>query len=344
MDTINNEAFEIKAPCVVNTSGGWANRVLETAGLEAQRLQLSTAMNLVIKRRLLPERAAGVYGHFTHQLDSGPYHGRHVLFLAPWRRYTLAGTYHLPYTGDPEDMQVKEREIEDFLEEINSAIPGNKVQREEVSFFHKGFLPMDGVDNRTGEVDLTKHYSIVDHSRHGGPDGLITVIGVKYTTARDVSEKVASMVVRAIGRKKGRLERKVRLSGGDIDHMQAYYEEVSSAFDKWPETVMHHMIMQYGTGFREILDLTEKGDLAKTLPGSDEVLGAEIAYAVRNEMALTLKDVVLRRTDLGSGECPSDETLKACAHIMAAELGWNKRESDDQIAAVKAQYEPAKQG
>ena len=340
MDTLGGKTFEIKAPVVVNTGGGWVNKIL-TAGKQPQRpMKLSTAMNLIIRRRLLSGPAAGVYGRFTHQLPGGPYHGRHVLFLAPWRHYTLAGTYHRPYSGDPDDLHVEEKEIDAFLQEINSAIPGSPVRREEVSYFHKGFLPMDGVDEKNGEVNLTKQYAITDHGRQGGPEGLITVIGVKYTTARDVSAKVAQLAAVKAGKKVKPPSPRVRLTGGEIERIEDYLASAVASSKKWSEPVIRRLVTQYGTEFRKILELSEEKAFSTLIPDSESVLAAEIIHAVRYEMAARLGDVVLRRTDLGSGECPPDRALKKCAELMAAELGWTAAGIRDEIASVKALYRP----
>jgi glycerol-3-phosphate dehydrogenase len=67
-------------------------------------------------------------------------------------------------------------------------------------------------------------------------------------------------------------------------------------------------------------------------------LGAEIAYAIKSEMAMSLSDCVLRRTDVGTGEVPTDETLTACAKIAANVLGWDSSRVEAEIESVKASY------
>jgi glycerol-3-phosphate dehydrogenase len=73
-------------------------------------------------------------------------------------------------------------------------------------------------------------------------------------------------------------------------------------------------------------------DLLRPVTGSDEVLEAEIACAVNEEMAVRLDDAVRRRTILGSGEQPKPETLAACAALMGGLLNWSKERQEEEIA------------
>jgi glycerol-3-phosphate dehydrogenase len=64
-----------------------------------------------------------------------------------------------------------------------------------------------------------------------------------------------------------------------------------------------------------------------------------VLEAVRHEMALTLEDVVVRRTGLGAAGHPGDEVVRRCAELMQAELGWSPERVEDEIAAVQRFYE-----
>ena len=84
-------------------------------------------------------------------------------------------------------------------------------------------------------------------------------------------------------------------------------------------------------------------ELARTLPGSP-VLAAEVVHAVRQEMALTLGDVALRRTDLASAGAPPPEALYEAASLMAGELGWSRSRTLAEVARVQSRLaSPARQ-
>jgi len=328
-DALSGEAFEIKARSVLNTSGAWVEQLANQKDL----FNRSTAMNIIVKRRLLKEGAAGITAPYQYALPGGGTNkGRHVLFMSPWREYTIIGTYHRPYTGDPDAMTVTREEVECFLKEVNAGYPGDPISIDEVSFVHKGFLPMDGVNPKTGEVSLAKHYKFAQPD--SGPKGLVTLAGVKYTTARDVAMKAVNRIARLVpGSWKRCATAKVRLFGGEIDSFDAH---LSALYAKAPAASAAHLAKCYGTAAGDILSYP--ADLLHPVPGSAEVLKAEVLHAVHQEMAMTLADVVLRRTDLGSGEQPSDETLKAVANLMARELGWDAERIAKEIAQTQSLY------
>ena len=68
------------------------------------------------------------------------------------------------------------------------------------------------------------------------------------------------------------------------------------------------------------------------------VIKAQVIYGVRGEMAQKLKDVVLRRTELGSAGCPGDADLQLCAQTMAKELGWSSDKIRTELEEVKEIY------
>lgn len=345
LDLLSGQPLDIQADLVINASGGWVDRVLDDTGSHSSCLKLSTAMNLVVNKKMLPEYAAGVNGSFSYtRSDGSVYNGRRVLFLTPWNGKTLVGTYHRPFDGNPDDLRVQEREIEDFLKEVNSAVPGDPVKREDVSFFHKGFLPMDGVNPATGEVRLTKHYTICDHSVRDKLQGLVSVIGVKYTTARDVAEKTVDLAVKKLGRGGNRSRSSVTpLDGGNIAKFRDFQESATEKENRngFEPSQMKRLVIHYGSLYPEVLAWTEKKpDARKRASKDSEVLLAEIYHAVNSEMAVTLSDAVLRRTDLGSSGPPDDGALRACGRVMARELGWDRKRLEQEIDHVKNIYQP----
>jgi glycerol-3-phosphate dehydrogenase len=345
LDMLTDTPFEIRAKMVVNTTGGWIDHVLHQADPESRRFQLSTALNLVINRRILSGYAAGITGQYQYKRDQDKiYQGKHVLFMTPWRHVTLIGTYHQPYHGHPDDMKVTEEDIQSFLREVNSAYPGGTIQRNEVSFYYKGFLPMKGIHPRTGEVMLTKHYRIHDHQTENGLKGMISVIGVKFTTARDVAEKTLDFIFRKMGKKPPPCSTQhTRLTGGEIENFTQFVTEAEEHNrHTLPQSVLRHLVYSYGSNYPRILHYgAENSDYLMTLPGSSEVLLAEVIHAIRDEMAVKLSDVILRRTDLGSSAHPGSNTLKACAEVMAKEVGWNPSRMKTEIEETEEIYRPA---
>ncbi|MEW6001523.1 MAG: glycerol-3-phosphate dehydrogenase/oxidase [Nitrospirota bacterium] len=344
-DYFTGDIFDIKAKIIVNTCGPWVDILLKNLNGRhpIRRFIHSSAMNIVIKRRLLDKHAVGLSGsYYSKREDGSVYKGYRILFFVPWREYTLIGTNHLPYYGDPGNYRVTEAEIQNFLDAVNQAYPGVDIKREEVSFFHGGLLPMTGVKPDTGEVKLLKKYCIHDHSADGEVEGLITVVGVKYTTHRDIVSRTIDLVFKKLQKKPPKcLTEDIPIYGGKIEKFEDCLAEAirTSGLD---EKVARHLVYNYGSKYRDILKYGQKEpSLIQIVDGSDEVLRAEILNAVQNEMALKLSDVVLRRTDLGSAGNPGKKALREAAKIMAEALGWNEERIDKEIEEVTAVYIPA---
>ena len=340
-DLISGKTFEISSRVVLNMTGGWTDSLLSSLNRKSSRIKLSTAMNLIVNRPLVGEYAAGVRGKFEYiRPDNQMTEGRRILFMTPWRGRTIIGTYHRPYDGSPDDLMVTEHEIETFLKEINSACSEDAVKRDEISLVHKGILPMDGIHPKTGDVLLSKHYRIFDHEKEDGLSGLISVVGVKYTTARDVSEKAVNQIYRKLGRpvspnRTGSL----RITGGDIDSFAKLLDE---AIKNMPEgldsRVMEHLVRNYGSLYRQYAEPDPSDGNADRVPGSSEVLKTEVKRAVSHEMACHLTDVILRRTDLGSAGYPGQIAVEAVAGMMAELLNWDEKRKKQEIDTLNAYY------
>jgi glycerol-3-phosphate dehydrogenase len=94
--------------------------------------------------------------------------------------------------------------------------------------------------------------------------------------------------------------------------------------------------------------LTRRSDRCRTaetqLPAARPLAGSleeQARHCVRDEMALTLADVVLRRTDLGTAGEPEAAVLDAVTHALAKELAWDAARARDERAALLAQYRRA---
>src|SRR5207253_5765680 len=99
--------------------------------------------------------------------------------------------------------------------------------------------------------------------------------------------------------------------------------------------IITHLNAIYGDRSAAIVRLmAQRSDWRMPLvPGRPNV-GAEVIHAIREEMACTLADIVIRRTELGAAGHPGKEVVAACARIAAGDLGWDADRHDRQTAAV----------
>jgi glycerol-3-phosphate dehydrogenase len=326
-DTLTGNQLQIRAKTVVNTCGPWVSSILDSLRGRATKesngqVLFAKAMN-VLTRPFFPRHAVGVSGKNRYNdTDAVLNKGNRLLFITPWRGFSLIGTAQIAYDGKPEDCKASDEEIENFLREVNQAYPAADLKREDIVFVHSGLLPSSGISHTTGDVQVAKHYQIHDH-RSEGFKGILSVVGVKYTTARRVAEKVVDQVFESWGHKPSQSASSYTpLHGGRIEQFDLFLRaHVKDRPPSLSEEAMSHLVGNYGSAYQDVLQYLD-APRCSTSGDRCPVLRAEVLHGIRDEMAQKLSDVVFRRTDLGTTGHPGDEALNICAEVMSRELAW----------------------
>jgi glycerol-3-phosphate dehydrogenase len=324
-DAATGRAIDVSARVVVNATGAAVDRLLSPLGL-ASRIPLLKAMNLVTTRD------AGDVA-----LGGRSASGRH-LFLVPWRRRAVFGTWESSHACAPDDATASEAEIGLFIGELNEAFPALDLKPSDIALVHRGAVPASLGAN--GRVSLEGRDQVLDHAGDG-VEGLVSVVGTKYTTARAVAERVTTRLLEklqhaAVPCRTAALP----LPGGRLRDTALTIAEARREHDDLvPSDTIPHLIAAYGARYRDVLELArDRPDWRTRLADDSPVIGAELVRAVRSEMALTLCDGVLRRTPLGAVGYPGDDAAGRAADIMGAELGWSDEQKRREIQALKAFY------
>ncbi|MGA7673064.1 MAG: FAD-dependent oxidoreductase, partial [Nitrolancea sp.] len=212
LDRLTNSELSVQARVVVNAAGPWAAQFSSRHGAveSARRFRLSKAFNLAVPQ-IFSDTAVG--------FPSKAAHGRRgrMFFATPWRDLTLIGTAHLPYDGDPDRFTITESEIGEFVDDFNAAYPAARIDRQDVVYVHTGLLPAISPSTIGDEVQVAEHPLVLRDGRRGGPEGLITVTNVKYTTSRKVASQTVDAVAAelASGLSKSKTD-SLPVYGGDI--------------------------------------------------------------------------------------------------------------------------------
>jgi glycerol-3-phosphate dehydrogenase len=325
-DVLTGEQFQIRGKCVLNASGPWAESLLRrTMSVQVNpKGTYSRDACFVVRKQLNDRIALAVQGR-TKDPDAIFSRSARHLFVVPWRQYSLVGVWHRVYSGNPEYLIIGEVELDEFIEEINNAYPGLGLSSSDVLMWNTGLVPFGA--NEPGQKDLSygKRSRLVDHWKTNGIQGLVTLIGVRYTMARGDAARAIDLICKKLdcNSKRPRTDN-IALHGGDIDDFEGLTKQVQEEHPTIAVDVARALAHNHGSTYKRILKSAEE-EPSLVLPiGDSTVLGAEIINAVREEMAMSLADVVLRRTDLATGENPGENALSACADIMAKELGWSK--------------------
>ncbi len=342
-DALSGQAMDIRAKVVVNSTGVWTDSLLNGLRSEPARplFRPSIAVNLVT-RPILTDSAVGLPARLAAGSGIGSgVNPEQTLFIVPWRRYSLIGTIHRHYSGSPEALSVPEALIEELLTAVNRAYPPAALRREDVYHAHAGFLPAEPRHAFPGRVRLIRDGRVHDHWREDSVRGLISVVGVKYTTARKVAEQAVDFAVGQLRRRAGPcLTQRTPVWGGHMEQLADYQAQATARPPLGiSRQTMDHLVHSYGSEHGQILEYVEDDPtLGRPLSSTSPLIRAEVVHAVRAEMACTLADVALRRTELGAPGQPDATCLQACADLMAVELGWDRARTNQEIAQVRAAF------
>jgi len=340
-DRLTGSEMRIRGKVVLNSAGPYAERLLDSS--EDTRLRSKATYSrdacFVVAKKILGDCALAVQARNRDPdaiLSRGPRH----LFVVPWRNYTLIGVWHKVHKGDPENFTVTDEDLQIFIDEINEGYPTLGLTLEDVAMWNAGLVLFGTNDEGAEDLSYGHRSRIVDHAKTHGIEGLITLIGVRVTTGRVDAANAVDMVCKKL--RAASLKSKTAVTplwGGDIDNIDEF---MRSAIESRPSTmsadVIYSLVRNYGTAFKDILRLIEHdGRLSETIEGSTTIK-AQVVYACREEMAQTLADVILRRTDLGTGEYPGRSAIESCTELMVDELGWSQDQARQEIDSAVGSF------
>jgi glycerol-3-phosphate dehydrogenase len=201
------ESFELRGRTVVNCAGPWCRTIAARFDRDLPELfRPLLAFNLLLDREP-PSRAALAV--------AAPGKGAQTWFLLPLDGKVLAGTFYVPAPGGSgPGAGPDEAAVAAFLRELNAAVPGWDVRREQVLRVCHGWLPASADGSPVPANRPVFH----DHGAAGGPEGLFSVSGVKLTTARAVAERTLSRILAARGERLPALSFDDRLELAGTEH------------------------------------------------------------------------------------------------------------------------------
>lgn len=340
-DALTGASLDVRGRVLVNAAGPWLadlNDQLTLGALSRPVTGFSRGAH-IITRPLLDQFAVALptARKASTLVDRG---GRHI-FIIPWRGLSLIGTSDRPHTGGLERIVPDEKDVAGLLADVAAALPSVALTRRDVRHAFAGLYPLTAGDLSPDVYQGSGDFQIIDHGRAGGVEGAVSALGAKYTTARRLGERATDLACAKLGRT-GVVSRTTTtpLVGGDIDDLGSFTAEaVARHAPRLDPPAVRHLIRHYGTEADAVVDAatgspTGLAPLATTRPS----LEAEVTFAVDREMAVTLDDVVFRRTGLGTIGHPGDACLRRCATLMADRLGWSADETDRQLRTTAGRF------
>ena len=326
-DSLTGAEVEVTAQMIVNAAGAAAGSVLGMLG-GSRRFPLLKAMNLVTRKRAADMALAA----------PGP-DGR-MLTLVPWRGHAIVGTSQSSTaTTTAVDERVETSEVADFVRQANHAFPALQLSPDEITLIHRGWVPAVA-RGKTGAA-LLPESEVLDHASEG-VDRVITIVGAKYTTARQTAERAVNLIARTLGKRvaRSRTATTILPGAGIADHEALAIEHARRLNIDVALPVIRHLITRYAETTPAVIDImSARPETGAPVAPDTSTIGAEVIHVIRAESALRLSDIILRRTTVGAAGHPGTATLQGCAAVAARELNWSPERVREEIADVERVYE-----
>jgi glycerol-3-phosphate dehydrogenase len=314
-DRLGSRQIEINSRVVINAAGAWLDQIRAKDNPNCQPLLFRTkGIHIVVpKHRIASELGL---------LFKSPRDSREM-FVIPWGQLAIIGTTDTPFESDPSRARATGEDVEYVLEAINNAMKANLSEQDVISTF-AGIRPLIREDKDFAS-DISRKHRVYESD-----SGLISIGGGKLTTFRLMAKEVVDLATK-------RLCKPIALpSQQGLLIEQAPITERAQALHLDEETIAH-LAKAYGSEALSILELAHsRQELKERIVASLPYIKAEVIYCVRREMALTLADVLSRRTRIVWEDSQHGiGVAEAIAHLMASEMGWNDAELRMQLEAYR---------
>ena len=319
VDSVDGRTLDVRATSVVNATGVWADRIRPEeihAEAEVPHIRPSRGTHIIVSGDDIPLRSGAVV----------PAAGGRTIFALPWLGRTLVGTTDKDYSGELDHIRPDGDDIAYLLEACN-AFFGTELAPADVLGAFAGVRPLVSTGDTKRSVDISRKAELFETS-----SGLITITGGKLTTWRRMAKQVVDRLVLRDG-----LQAPCRTEDIPLGlPVEAGSLPEAPGVD---ENSRQLLADRYGHDAGGVLVLAgeDQALASRIVPGLPDLL-AEARFAARREQALTVGDVLLRRTRLGLLDsralaAPGAEAPRAVALALADELGWDEARVQGEVAA-----------
>lgn len=337
-DRLSGQQHTVSARAVVNAAGPWMDVVLQRLGAPlGVRVNRSRGVHLLT-------RPLGGRGVVRDAVFARAPNGRHVI-VSPWMDRSFIGPTDTPEPAHPDDVQALAVDVDELLDTVNSTVGSveDRLTLDDVETVTVGIRPLIVQEGRDS-YHTSRRHELYDHTA-SGVEGLWSIGGGKWTTARSLGEDVLDTLARSpllgdvVARRRARPTR--RLTAADAFGWSAdaapFLEALAAGEGPCAlgRRQREHLGRLYGTAAVDVMDLAAADPaLAEPLSTHPDRLdvAAQVVHAVTAEAAHTLADVIDRRLVLGTlGRVTLDE-IAAVARVAGPWWGWSGERTEDEIS------------
>jgi glycerol-3-phosphate dehydrogenase len=310
-DLLTGADVEIRTRAVLDATGVWEAEPDHPFGGSSMRILPSRGAHLVVPRDRIPNKTG-----LTIRVPGK------IVFLVPWPDHWLVGTTDAPYEGSPDHPAADAWEIDKLLDTVNATMDVD-LRREDVVGTFAGLRPLIAPSGGSTVKASREHRVTVE------ANGVVRIGGGKYTTYRVMARDAVDSVLghdEARARPSQTADRRL-VGAADRDALDRISAELGSiaTVAAIGGDISSRLVARHGTEAPGVVSLGAEHDLLRPLVAGRPFLEAEVLWAVRHELALTLDDVIARRTRLAQ-ELPDRGAALAprVAELMGGELGWGE--------------------
>ena len=306
LDMVDGKSYEINARVVINATGIFSDSILGMDNVNHEDIiQCAQGIHLVLDKEFLPGNAAIMVPH----TDDG-----RVLFAVPWHGKALVGTTDTPIDKPNLEPIALDEEVDFVLRHAKQYLTKDPTRADVKSVF-AGLRPLvkPSSEKSTAEISRSHHLQVSE-------SGLVTIAGGKWTTYRKMAEDTINQaaVVAGLENEACKTE-ELRIHGwlknvNREDHLHVYGSDI--------------------VGIKKLLK--ENPDWSKKLHPRLPYLKAEVIWAVRNELAITIEDILSRRTRaLLLDAKASIEMAPEVGYLLASEFGFDDAWIEQEVKEYK---------
>ena len=302
--TLTNTDYQLKARVVINATGVFSDQILQLDQPESPAMiRPSQGVHLVLEKKFLK----GPHAIMIPQTSDG-----RVLFAVPWHQHVVVGTTDTPIDTATAEPIPLEEEI-DFILANAAAYMTQKPKRSDVKSVFAGLRPLAAQGDKNETKEVSRHHKVMVSTA-----GLVSVIGGKWTTYRKMAEDTIDTAI-PVG---GLPERKC-----NTERMPIHGYDFNSDWD--------NPLHVYGSDIEKIIALNPKGNTS--LATTFHITENQIQWAVEQEMAVTLEDVLARRVrGLFLDAKESLRIAPTVARLMAKFMNTNQQWETEQLKSFES--------
>lgn len=307
VETAEGDNFEIKCDTVISAAGVWSDKVrrLDEKTMPAQ-LRPAKGIHVGVPREIFGNEAAAVVPVGSDKRS---------IFVIPWENITYLGTTDTDYEGDIDAPSCAMEDVEYLLKAANSSTSAD-VGLDDIVSAWSGLRPLVKDSKSQSTADMSRRHSITV-----SPAGVVSVVGGKLTTYRKMASDAVDEAIQHLDKNDARMSRTLNL-------------KLRGAPEEAPES---RLGKRYGTEETRVQALAQDDPaLGEPLHADLPYCLAEVVHAAREEMAVTLDDVLSRRTRARLQNArASAEVAPAVAEVLAGELGWSRERTAAETEAYR---------